>query len=53
MEASGAFQNLIKEMQRSYYCCYYSSLGQLKPNIVSGKGETQKHEGTPLLTNPK
>lgn len=45
MEASGAFQNLIKEMQRSYYCYYNFSLGQQKTDKVSVKGETQIYEG--------
>lgn len=49
MEASGAFQNLIKEMQRGYYCYYNFSSGQQKTNIVNGKAETQKYEGK----NPK
>lgn len=46
MEASGTSQNLIKEMQRSYYCYYDFSLGQQKTNVVSRKEETVKYEGT-------
>lgn len=46
MEASGTSQNLINELQRSYYCYYNFSLGQQKINIVSRKGETLKYEGT-------
>lgn len=53
MEASGAFQNLIKEMQRGYYCYYNFSSGQQKTNIVNGKAETQKYEGKKPQTNPK